>query len=76
VSWVAHACEALLGFWSFQHAEKCKASLDGFEYLTSREPADRIAGSEEVQRDVKCDSGNNDCEYDFAQVVRNKVHII
>jgi hypothetical protein len=29
---LAHACESLLGFWSFQHAYKFKASLDGFQY--------------------------------------------
>ena len=29
---LAHACEALLGFWSFQHSYKFKASLNGFEY--------------------------------------------
>jgi hypothetical protein len=69
VSWVAHACEVHLGLWSFPACRKFKASLDGFEYLTSRDPADRLAGSEEVQLDVKCDCGNDDCEYDFTQVV-------
>jgi len=29
---LTHACESLLGFWSFQHGYKFKASLDGYQY--------------------------------------------
>jgi len=42
------------------------------KYLTNRWPANRIAGSEEVQPDVKCDCSNNDVRYDFAQLSEMK----
>ena len=29
---LTHACESLLGFWSYQHAYKFKASFDGYQY--------------------------------------------
>ena len=29
---LTHACESVLGSWSFQHAYKFKASLDGYQY--------------------------------------------
>jgi hypothetical protein len=29
---LAHACESVVGHWSFQHAHKFKASLNGFQY--------------------------------------------
>lgn len=32
ISALAHACEALLGRWAYQHAYKFKATLDGFEF--------------------------------------------
>jgi hypothetical protein len=33
---ITHACESLLGFWSFQHGYKFKASLDGYQYAMNK----------------------------------------
>jgi hypothetical protein len=72
---VAHACEAVLGL-EFTARLKVQGVLGWVRISHEWGPADRIAGSEEVQPDVKCDCGDKIVNTIWPRFVRNKVPII